>query len=67
MNWEPITLEELKELGRRINPEFVVADSEPELYGELNTKYPHTEWALLKSPQWIGDKLVAFVVKPRAE
>lgn len=67
MSWEPITLEELKEMGRRIDSEFVTADDVPDMYRQLNEKYPHDEWTLLRAPAWCGDKLVAFVVKPRVE
>lgn len=67
MSWQPITLEELQGLGRRIDTEFVVADSEPDLYLKLNTHYPHEQWTMLRAPAWCGDKLVALVVKPRTE
>ena len=67
MDWEPITLQELKELGRRIDSEYVCANSIEDMYLQLNTKYPHEEWTLLRSPGWCGDQLVALVVKPRTE
>lgn len=67
MAWESISLEELKGMGKRIDSEFVVAENEPDLYTQLNTSYPHDQWALLRAPAWCGDKLVALVVKPRTE
>lgn len=67
VNWKPITLEELKGLGRRIDAEFVFAPSESELHLKLNTEYGHEQWAILRAPVWCGDQLVAFVVKPRVE
>jgi hypothetical protein len=65
MDWKPITLEELRELGTRIDSEMIHADSLEELYFELNTKYTHEKWTLLRAPVWIEDKLVVMVVKPR--
>ncbi len=65
MSWQPITVKELKGLGRRIDSEWVVADDVAQLYGLLNAKYPHEEWCMLRSPEWIGDKLVTLVVRPR--
>jgi len=60
----PVTLEELKNLGSRIDTAMVCADSLEDLYFELNTKYTHEKWTLLRAPVWCGDKLV-MVVKPR--
>ena len=65
MDYEPITLEELRSLGVRIDSEMVCADSIEGLYFELNTKYGHEKWALLRAPVWCGDKLVVMIVKPR--
>lgn len=67
MSWEPISLEELKGLGARIDSEVICADSQSDLYLKLNTDYPHTEWAILRAPIWCGDKLVAVIMKPRTE
>ena len=67
MSFEPITFEELKNLGRRIDSEFVVADTVEDMYKKLNENYPHEEWTLIRSPAWCGDKLVALVMKPRVE
>lgn len=66
MSWVPITDQELKELGRRITSEFVAANSQSELLGKLNDDY-FTGWTLLRAPAWVGDKLVALVVRPRTE
>lgn len=65
--WEPITLEELKSFGTRIDSEFVCADSMEGLCLELSTNYPHEEWVCIRGPAWCGDKLVILVVKPRVE
>jgi len=67
MSWEPITFEELNGLGRRIDSEYVSADTLSELYGKLNADYPNEEWTLLRVPAWCGDKLVALVVRPRSD
>lgn len=67
MSWEPITLAELKNLGKRIDAEYVVAEDVPDMYRQLNENYPHEEWTLLRAPAWCGDLLVAMVVKPRTE
>jgi hypothetical protein len=64
---EPITLEELKGLGSRIDTEVVIADSIEGMYSELNAKYPHEQWTLIRCPFWCGEKLVALVIKPREE
>jgi len=65
MSWEPITLKELKELGKRIDSEVLCADSLEDLYLQLNTKYTHEKWTTLRAPVWCGDKLVLMIVKPR--
>lgn len=65
LGYEPITLQELKELGRRIDSEYVVAVDLPDLYRQLNQNYGPEKWTLLRAPGWCGDKLVALVVKPR--
>lgn len=67
MNWEPVSFEELKELGRRIDSEFVYADSLEELYVRLNKYYPHEQWTPIRAPVWCGDKLIILMVKPRTE
>ena len=67
MGWEPITLEELRGLGRRIDAEFVVAMDWADLYRQLNENYGSEQWTLLRVPVWCGDKLVAFAVRPRVE
>jgi len=64
MSWKPITIEELKELGTRINSEYVSAPSIEELYGKLND---YKGYVLLRAPSWCGDLLVTLVVKPRTE
>lgn len=62
---EPITLDELKALGRRIDSDFVFAANEAEMYEKLNANY--RSWTLLRCPVWFDDRLIAFVVKPRDE
>lgn len=64
--WQPITREELKELGFRITSRFVCGDDIEDLYKNL-AKYPHEEWTMIRAPAWCGDKLVALVIKPREE
>lgn len=65
MSWEPITFEELKGLGRRIDTQMVATDTLEDMYFELNTKYHYETWTMLRAPVWIGDKLVVMLVKPR--
>jgi hypothetical protein len=65
MSWEPITLDELNKLGRRIVSEYVVAESMDDMYRQLNERYPYKEWTLIKSPVWCGDRLITLVVRPR--
>lgn len=65
MDWEPITLEELRDIGRRIDTQVVCADSIEGLYFELNTKYKAENWTSLRAPSWCGDKLMIMLVKPR--
>lgn len=67
MSWKPITLDELRRLGRRIDAEFVCADSDTELREKLNKNYPSDQWMMIRAPAWCGDKLVALVTKPRTE
>lgn len=62
-----MTIDEVRRLGRLIDLELVHADSEGELYLELNTKYSPNNWSLLHAPMWVGDKLVAVVAKPRED
>ncbi len=66
MDWEPITIEELKVLGRRIDSETICADNLEDLYRKLSD-FPYEEWVMLRSPWWCGDKLIALIVKPRTE
>lgn len=65
INWEPITVEELRELGRRITARYVWAASEAELHGKMNANFPHEKWSMLRAPVWCGNQLVAMLVKPR--
>jgi hypothetical protein len=61
----PISLKELKELGHKIDSEYVVADDFPDMFRQLNENY--SQWTLLRAPKWIGDKLVALVIRPRED
>jgi len=67
--FKPITDEEVKELGSRLDSLFIAADSVPEMYRKLNTltKNGSPNWTLLRSPWWVRDILVAIVIKPRTE
>lgn len=67
MSWEPITLEELKALGRRIDSEYVFAENMEDLYRQLNENYSHDQWVLLRAPVQCSDKLIALLVKPRTD
>lgn len=66
-DYEPIGVKELATLGRRIDSEFVTAETESELYGKLNEEYPSDVWVMLRGPVCIGGLLVAFVVSPRID
>lgn len=67
--FKPITDEEVKELGSRLDSLFIAADSESDMYRKLNilTKNGSPNWKLLRSPCLIRGNFIAIVVKPRIE
>ena len=67
--FKPITDEEVKELGNRLDTLFIAADSVEDMYRKLNTlrKNGDLGWQLLRSPCWIRDSWIAIVIKPRVE
>jgi hypothetical protein len=67
--FKPITDEEVKELGSRLDSLLIAADSIEDMYLKLNTltKNGSPNWRLLCSPRWVRDNLIAIVVKPRTE
>lgn len=69
MTYEPLTDEEVRILGTRLDTLFIGANSVPEMYRKLNTlvKNGSPNWVLLRSPWWVKGFLIAIVVKPRAD
>lgn len=66
MSWQPVTIEELKGLGNRIDTAWIVADSVENLHIQLNA-HGSDHWTMITGPKWVGDKLVALIIRPRTE
>lgn len=71
-SWTPIGARTLKDLGRRSDIALVCApwgtDENPhgKLYLRMNKNFPREKgWTTLCGPQWIGDRFVIPMIRPR--
>ncbi len=64
-----MTSDDIRDFSRRINSLVIAAKNQEEMYRKLNTLRTngHAEWQLLRSPCWVGNKLIAVVVRPDHE
>ncbi len=61
-----MTPERIHDFTREVDSLVIGAPSLPEMYRRLATLYSHGRggWQLLRSPTWVGDTLVAVVIRP---
>lgn len=65
-NWQPISLDELKQLGRRIDSEMVSAPHMNGPGGLYEAMHKLGDgWTTLRAPVIVGDMLVMLMVRPR--
>lgn len=59
----------ISELLSQLDCMLVVGETEAELYRKLNTLQEQGRggWHVLKSPQWLGSKLVIVIIRERVD